>query len=160
MISQDTTPKFESEFRVARLEDLGGLLSLYQQLHTKEEPVAIDSHTKQIWNEILEDPRLYCFVISQGPKLLASCVLDVVPNLTRGGRPFGVLQNVVTDSELRGRGLGSQLIGNTLKFAWDKNCYQVLVQTGRPETLSFYRKQGFRDDSKIGLVAKPEWQTI
>jgi GNAT superfamily N-acetyltransferase len=160
MMSQSVSvePIIEFEFRIAKSEDLTDLLRLYQQLHPHEAPIQTDAQTLCTWKEILDDPRLYCFVIAQGSKLIASCVLDIVPNLTRGGRPFGVLQNVVTDEVSRGKGIGGKLIRQTLDFAWDKNCYQVLVQTGRPETVPFYCAQGFKDDSKIGLVAKPEWR--
>jgi ribosomal protein S18 acetylase RimI-like enzyme len=83
-------------------------------------------------------------------------MLDIVPNLTRGVRPFAVLQNVVTHCDYRGQGIGQLLNSHALAFAWEHNCYQVLVQTGRPEVVGFYEKLGFRKD-KIGMVAKPEW---
>lgn len=150
--------KREPEFRVARPEDFPELLGLYEQLHTRDDPPIAEGKAQSVWNQMLRDERLHCFVLASGVSLRATCILDIVPNLTRGVRPFGVLQNVVTHANDRGLGLGRRLVAETLAFAWEQGCYQVLVQTGRPEVVAFYEKVGFRADSKIGLVAKPEWK--
>ena len=39
-------------------------------------------------------------------QLVASCNLAVIPNLTRGGRAYGVIENVITDAAHRGQGRG------------------------------------------------------
>jgi GNAT superfamily N-acetyltransferase len=147
-------PKREPEIRLANANDLDALLDLYTHLHSSETKPPIDEKVLKTWGQILTDPRISCFVLSENSKLVSTCLLDIVPNLTRGIRPFGVLQNVVTSTEARGRGLGAKLIREALKFAWANDCYQVLVQTGQPEAIPFYEKLGFRQD-KVGLVMKP-----
>ena len=141
----------------AKTEDLEALLRLNHELHENETLLEITSKTEKIWGEIIDDRRLHCFMAYLDGEAVGTCMLDIVPNLTRGARPFGVLQNVVTAAKHRGKGIGRKLNQHVLNFAWSKNCYQVLVQTGRPAVTSFYEKLGFRPD-KIGLVAKPEWQ--
>lgn len=136
--------------------DLASILELLQHLHEQEPVLSVDSRVQEVWRQFLEDPRLHHFVCEQDNVLLGACVLDIVPNFTRGLRPFAVLQNVVTHRDFRGLGVGRRLNEFALKFAWEKNCYQVLVQTGRAEIVAFYQKLGFRKE-KIGLVAKPEW---
>lgn len=142
--------------RSAREEDLSAILELNHHLHEGEPLLSVDSHIKLVWSQILTDQRLECLVAEVKGTVIATCILDIVPNLTRGVRPFGVLQNVVTHKEYRGKGIGKKLNTFALEYAWSKNCYQVLVQTGRPEVTAFYQRIGFRAD-KIGLVAKPEW---
>jgi GNAT superfamily N-acetyltransferase len=127
---------------------------LYDVLHPAESSSVEATVVQAVWQEILKDPRLHCFVLERSGAIVATAVLDIVPNLTRGCRPFGVLQNVVTDGSMQGTGLGKKLIGDVLAFAWEQNCYQVLVQTGRPDVVGFYEKLGFTSE-KIGLVAKP-----
>lgn len=147
-------PDREPAFRAVRESDLPGILKLYAALHPGEASSHQDPGLRKVWQSMLADPRLHCFVLTEGNRLAATAVLDIVPNLTRGGRPFGVLQNVVTEPALQGRGLGKELVSQILDFAWEQNCYQVLVQTGRPEVVGFYERLGFTT-AKIGLVAKP-----
>ncbi|MCI5065659.1 GNAT family N-acetyltransferase [bacterium] len=150
------TKDYELSFREVVSADLPQILELYHHLHESEPVLTENAKIAAIWNQILHDSRLHCFVAVLGTTIVGSCTLDIIPNLTRGARSFGVLQNVVTDQHYRGRGIGRQLNQHALDFAWSQNCYQVLVQTGRPEAITFYEKLGFRRD-KIGLAAKPEW---
>lgn len=82
--------------------------------------------------------------------LAASCTLAVVPNLTHGVWPYGVIENVVTHSEHRRRGLGRAVLQAALAMAWDANCYKVTLTTGsrRESTLRFYERAGFIRGSK------------
>ena len=138
-------------------DDLAAVLLLNHHLHENEPKREIDTEISAVWEQILTDKRIKCFVAEIDREVVASCIIDIVPNLTRGVRPFGVLQNVVTHQDFRGKGIGKKLNLYALEYAWSQNCYQVLVQTGRPEVTSFYERLGFRPD-KIGLVAKPEWR--
>jgi GNAT superfamily N-acetyltransferase len=42
--------------------------------------------------------------------IIASCTLVVIPNLARGGQPYGLIENVVTHAAYRGRGFGKRLL--------------------------------------------------
>jgi GNAT superfamily N-acetyltransferase len=88
-------------------------------------------------------------------QVLATCVLAIIPNLTRGAQPFGLIENVVTASALRGQGIGHTLLQAALAFAWQERCYKVMLLTGRPEAVPFYERVGFQKNIKIGLIAKP-----
>jgi GNAT superfamily N-acetyltransferase len=83
--------------------------------------------------------------------------LIVIPNLTRGARPYGLIENVVTHPEYRKQGIGSNLLRYALRLAWEKQCYKVMLLTGRKqeETLRFYESVGFQRGIKTGFVAKP-----
>ena len=69
----------------------------------------------------------------------------VVPNLTRSGRPYGLIENVVTHADHRVRGYGKQLLQAAITAAWDADCYKVMLMTGskEPSTLAFYASAGF-----------------
>lgn len=146
----------DMEIREIERGDLKSLLELNNHLHESEAVLEATPAVNALWEQMLKDERLHCFVVEKCGELLATCTLDIVPNLTRGARPFAVLQNVVTHKDYRGQGIGGVLNQYALSFAWERNCYQVLVQTGRPEVVSFYERLGFRQD-KQGLVARPEW---
>ena len=141
--------------RLAGPDDLTGLLGLYQDLHSADEPLPAQEVLERVWSEILSNPWLHVFLVEQDGQLFSSCVLQVVPNLTRGARPYGLIENVVTRKDKRGRGLGSQVLNAALDLAWRKRCYKVMLLTGRkdPAVSRFYEKAGFKAGVKTGFVA-------
>ena len=84
--------------------------------------------------------------------LAASCTLVVVPNLTRGGRSYALIENVVTHHDFRSRGFGKQLLLAASDAARQVGCYKVMLMTGskKPETISFYLGAGF-EQTKTGF---------
>jgi GNAT superfamily N-acetyltransferase len=89
--------------------------------------------------------------------MIATCVLAIIPNLTRGARSFGVIENVVTNPNRRRTGVGRAIIAATLQAAWDADCYKVMLASGRDEdTLQFYERCGFKRGSKTYFeIRKP-----
>ena len=87
---------------------------------------------------------------------MAACHLVVVPNLTRGAKPYGVIENVVTRSKHRRQGIGTRLLRHVLEEAWSLGCYKVMLMTGREDAHPFYEKAGFKPGLKTAFVAKPE----
>jgi GNAT superfamily N-acetyltransferase len=85
------------------------------------------------------------------------CTITVIPNLTRGCRPYGVLENVVTHADHRNRGHGKAILAYALAHAWSQRCYKVMLLTGRKDdaTLRFYESAGFDRHDKQAFVAKP-----
>jgi GNAT superfamily N-acetyltransferase len=81
----------------------------------------------------------------------------MIPNLTRGCRPYGVIENVVTDAEFRRQGFGRAVLQHALAWAWKKSCYKVMLLTSRKDkgTLAFYEKAGFARGAKHAFLAKP-----
>jgi len=92
-----------------------------------------------------------------GSKLVASCTLTVIPNLTRGCRPYGVIENVVTHADHRRQGHGRAVLNEALRQAWAEGCYKVMLLTGRKDeaTLHFYESAGFDPSAKQAFIAKP-----
>ena len=83
--------------------------------------------------------------------------LNVIPNLTRGGAPYAIIENVVVDEAHRGQGIGKQIMAATLDVAWDAGCYKAELTTGsqRESTHAFYRACGMSSDSKTAFIARP-----
>ncbi len=107
--------------------------------------------------EILADLGTHIFLLEYEGAPVSSCVLDILPNLTRGARPYGLIENVVTRREFRNRGFGTALLGHALECAWNENCYKVMLLTGRsePGVFRLYEKAGFVRGVKEGLIAYP-----
>lgn len=141
------------EIRLVRREELPQLLGLCRQLHQdgwlEEGPAAL-----AIWEEIQNSSGYHIIVAGEGERLLSTCTLLVVPNLTHQGRPYGLIENVVTDRDHRGQGLASACLGFAKELAQQRGCYKLMLMTGRKDaaTLGFYASAGYRSEEKTAFV--------
>jgi GNAT superfamily N-acetyltransferase len=105
----------------------------------------------------MDDPKLFYFVGELEGALVASCTLTIIPNLTRGARPYGLIENVITHVDYRRRGFGTKLLQHALGVAWDHACYKVMLLTGRKDegVFRFYKEAGFQRGLKTGFIAYP-----
>jgi len=138
------------------------VLGLYRHLHEADEPLPNAPELHELWAKILGQPGLTCIVGEDEGGLVSSCCVAIVPNLTRGGRPYALVENVVTHRDFRKRGFATAIVKHALSLAWAAGCYKAMLLTGsrRPETLRFYEGCGFRSDDKIGFVAHPGDPTL
>jgi GNAT superfamily N-acetyltransferase len=146
----------ELTVRAGELADLDALRRLYTHLHSIDDPLP-EALAIQRWNAMLAQPGLTCLLGLHDRQLVSSCCLVIVPNLTRGGRSYALIENVVTDRNFRRRGFGRTLVQEALRRAWEADCYKAMLLTGsrRAETHRFYEACGFRSDEKSGFVARP-----
>ena len=137
-------------------DELFALLCLYAHLHPEDEMLPL-GEAAQIWKTLRQDPNQQCWGAYWNDLLAATCTLIVVPNLTRGGRPYGLIENVVTHPDHQRRGLGTAVLKQALQAAWEQGCYKVMLMTGSKNeaTLRFYEKAGFERGVKTGFVARP-----
>lgn len=149
----------EIRVRAMRKDELDQLLQLYTHMHDKPDaPLPPDEQLGPLWDEIVANPMLYYFVGEVDGKLVCSCTMAIIPNLTRGARPYGLIENVVTHRDYRKRGYGTRILQHALRVAWEQNCYKVMLLTGRKDeaTLRFYDRAGFKRGVKTGYIAHPE----
>ncbi len=141
--------------RAAGANDLPALLALYQQLHPQDAPMDVP-HARATFESILGNPLLELMVAEAEGVVVATCYLNVIPNLSRGLAPYAVLENVVTEQRLRGQGIGKAMVAHALARAWQRGCYKVMLQTGsqRESTHQFYRACGFSSSEKFAFVAR------
>jgi GNAT superfamily N-acetyltransferase len=134
--------------------DLPQLLALYPHLGPGDRLPSVE-----IARGRLEELQRYrgsaIFIGILDEAIVASCTLVVIPNLTRGGLPYALIENVVTHADHRGRGFGKQLLRAAVAAAWAADCYKVMLMTGskKPSTLSFYVSAGF-EQSKTGFQVR------
>ncbi|MES2604160.1 MAG: GNAT family N-acetyltransferase [Pseudomonadota bacterium] len=149
-----------AEFSIRRLhkEDLDSLLLLYKHLHAEDVALPERSRIEAVWSDIFGNPSYRYFGGFINEQLVSSCNLSVVPNLTRGCAPFGLIENVVTHADHRRQGYGKALLAHALNSAWSCDCYKVMLMTGRKDeaTLEFYASAGFDSQEKRAFVAKPK----
>lgn len=144
--------------RPIRASELPQLLDLYTHLHTHDAPLPEQDALAALWESIVRDPRLLYVVAEIDGRLAATCTLTTIPNLTRGARPYGLIENVVTHPDYRRQGLGQQVLRYALGHAWSQGCYKVMLLTGSKDeaTLRFYERAGFARGIKTGFIATPD----
>jgi GNAT superfamily N-acetyltransferase len=145
------------KIRLIQANELNQLLVLYAHLHRSDDPLPDESVVQAVWQELLANPRYKYFGGYLGPELICSCTLTVIPNLTRGCKPYGVIENVVTHASHRNQGHGKALLAHALAHAWSVGCYKVMLLTGRKDeaTFKFYESAGFDRHGKQAFLAKP-----
>jgi ribosomal protein S18 acetylase RimI-like enzyme len=139
----------EAIIRCATEHDLPEVLNLYRHLHPHEAQLA-PATAERVWSNMLTSDFMTVIVAEAVGQLLASCTLAIVPNLSRGGRSYGVIENVVTHADHRKRGLGRRVLAHALDIASQADCYKVHLATGskRESTLRFYEEAGFERGGK------------
>jgi GNAT superfamily N-acetyltransferase len=145
------------EIREIRESELGELLALYRYLHESDDPLPASDVVEGIWKQIQVDPNLKYWGVFMDGRLVSSCALCIILNLTRGCRPYGVIEQVVTHIDHRRKGYGKAVLKAALSYAWSRNCYKVMLLTGRKNeaTYQFYESVGFDRHAKQAFLAKP-----
>lgn len=138
--------------RTASQTDLPGLLALYAQLHN--EPIPPIDELQTLWQKILSDPGQRVLLGIENHKTVSSCVLVIVQNLTHGGRPYALIENVVTDRDYRKKGYATAVLNHARDIAQRENCYKIMLMTGSKEesTLRFYERAGYNRTGKTAFV--------
>ncbi|MEM7171908.1 MAG: GNAT family N-acetyltransferase [Pseudomonadota bacterium] len=145
----------EVTIRDAVEADYESLKALHEQLH-ENDPTFGPAH-RRVFAQILESPWLRLFVLEAvDGSLMASCYLNIIPNLSRGAAPYGVIENVITCQSSRRRGYGKAVMTHAIEVAWVVGCYKVMLMTGskRENTHSFYRACGFSGEEKTAYIMR------
>jgi GNAT superfamily N-acetyltransferase len=145
------------QVRQARHDDFDAVMNLYRQLQP-DDPVLKDGRDKDVFESILSSGMLHLFLLEDDSEnIVASCYLNIIPNITRAASPYAIIENVITEQTQREKGLGKRLMAEVLEFAWSHGCYKAMLQTGssRAGTHAFYRACGFSATNKTGYVARP-----
>ena len=126
--------------REVREDEYEQLMKLYCQLHETSVPEY--------------NPDYHFIVAEEDGKIVSTCTCIIVPNLTHGPRSYAFVENVVTDSEYRGRGLATACLDKAKEIAKTENCYRLILMTGSKleSTLNFYRRAGYDDKEKTGFI--------
>ena len=141
------------KIKKAGKDDLSALLELYTYLND-DPPQEITARVKKIYLSVLNDKNNNILLGHIGDKLVSSCTIIIIKNLTRNQRPYALIENVVTHAEYRNRGFASALLGRACEIAKKNNCYKIMLLTGSKKegTLRFYENCGFNRADKTGFV--------
>jgi GNAT superfamily N-acetyltransferase len=144
------------EYNVRRIkkDELEKLLELYSFLNPDDTRPARADLT-EAWEHIFDNEDKFIYlVIEDNGIFVASCNVSIIPKLTRGAKPFAVIENVITHPDYLRRGLGKKIINEALSIAKNNNCGKAMLLSNykRKEAHLFYENLGFNSDEKKGFV--------
>lgn len=139
--------------REVKESELEELLNLYGYLKS-DDILEKNNETIIVWENILEYKNQHIIVVEIDEKIVSSCVVTIIPNLTHNSRPYAVVENVVTDLNYRKQGLATACLDYAKSLAIKENCYKLMLLTGskRESTLKFYEKAGYNRNDKTAFV--------
>lgn len=138
------------EIRECELQEL---LELYLNLHEDTVP-EMTENLKKTWETIMRDENHHIIVKEADGRIVSSCVCVIIPNLTRGIRPYAFVENVVTHADYRGRGYATECLAYAQRIAKEESCYKMMLLTGSKEeaTLRFYEGAGYNSTDKTAFI--------
>jgi len=129
--------------------DLNALMELYIQLSPTN--IGLSDEKKEIiWSEIQKNKNITYLGVFEDNKLISSCFIAIIPNLTNQGKSIGYIENVITDVNYRRKGVGKKLMQKAIEIAQENNCCKIFLESGisRVEAHKFYKSIGFDDTNK------------
>jgi ribosomal protein S18 acetylase RimI-like enzyme len=133
--------------REATVGDLPRLVFLYEQLAEGrlEAKPAPEAQARKLLVELSSQPGRALVVAEVDGIVVGTLDLLIVANLTHGGAPWGVIENVVVDESARRSGVGGTLIEDAVRRCTDAGCYKIQLLSNKRRTAAheFYRNVGF-----------------
>jgi len=132
--------------RSAKVADLAALCELYRQLNPDDPPWASETVALDVLAGVLGHAGTTILIGEVDGSCVSTCMLVVCPNFSRSGRPFALIENVVTHRDHRRQGYGRRIVQRAIEAAHQQGCYRVSLMTGsqRQETLRFYEETGLQ----------------
>ena len=139
--------------REATDNDLGELLELYTHLNNNVMPTT-NERAEDVWTKIRKDANHHVIVAEYDGRIVSSCILLIVPNLTHNQEPYALIENVVTHTDHRNRGFASAVLESARDIAVGEGCYKISLMTGskRDSTLRFYENAGYNRNDKTAFI--------
>ena len=114
--------------RFAGKNDLKEIQKLYKELRPFD-PDLEDNFAQQTWINLIADPQTHIIVADIEGVLASNCALNINNSIANGGRPFGIIEHVITSSNFRRMGLSQHVLKFAISLAWQKTvikscCYQ------------------------------------
>lgn len=136
------------DVRRARPADGEALVRLLSQLHPTypPDPAAAD----EVIEAASQDPCRALLVATVDDEAVGTADLVMVPNMTHGGRPWAVVENVVIDEPWRGQGIGRALMDEIDVLTRAAGCYMVQLVSldHRHGAHAFYTSIGYASNAR------------
>lgn len=129
------------EIALAVPGDIVAILALQTQIYRVD---SLASNSQEVLENQLNDPACQVLVAKLDGKIIGAATIYFIQVAARG-KPYALLEGLVTDKSQRGKGYGTELFKKTIEIAKSKNCYKMIFTSGmdREEAHKFYENLGF-----------------
>jgi GNAT superfamily N-acetyltransferase len=136
----------ELELRKATETDVPSILSLYAQLGEDDGSVLGLEDAAGIFSRMGHYPDYGIYIATLGEQAVGTFALLIMDNLGHRGTPSAVLEDVVVDGSLRGKGIGKQMMEYAHELCRQKGCYKMTFSSNRNREAAhrFYESLGFK----------------
>jgi GNAT superfamily N-acetyltransferase len=140
-------------YRAADEGDVAVLLQLYQQLSSGHSALS-ESRLRELIRRIATYPDYTVYLALDGDQVVGTFALLIMDALGDRLAPAGVVEDVVVDSAVRGRGIGKAMMKFALEKCRNAGCYKMALSSNinRPEAHRFYESLGFEKHGYSFLV--------
>lgn len=76
--------------------------------------------------------------------IVALGTIIIEPKIIRGGKSVGHIEDIVTSSKYRGKGLGQDILELLIQEGREKNCYKIILDC-KDNLKGYYGKSGFKE---------------
>ncbi|EEA93489.1 GNAT family N-acetyltransferase [Pseudovibrio sp. JE062] len=136
------------------IDDYEDYLGLLHEL-TGGVPLARGEEGRAHFAKLLDHDGTMVFGLEIYDQIVSCATLHILPNMTYGGRPYCLVENVVTLQAYRGRGFGRMVMDTLRNEAWQANAYKIMLLTGKDRgAKGFYESLGYKADQKHGMVLR------
>ena len=141
----------ELEIRTAKEEDFVGLMKLLTELSkTTEKNLLKNFNPLKSFQKILANENESILVSVYDKRLISSVTMIIKDNISHGGLPYCHIENVVTEAELRNRGIGLLNLQFAITIARISQCYKVILNC-KPNLINFYKKVNLQVSGEIEM---------
>lgn len=138
--------------RKAKVEDFPRIIEMLNELSPMKdvEESKADINLRAILEQILSNEDYMVVVAEAEGEIVSTATLLIQRNFTHGGRPYGHIENVVTDSKYRGSSIGKKVVEHLVELASSMNCYKVILNCSN-ENVGFYKRCGFETNGEVEM---------
>lgn len=105
--------------------------------------------------QLLAQPGTTLWGAKRAGRVEAMATLHVMVNMTWSGRPYALVENVITSAKLRGQGLGRAVMQRLIADARQQGAYKIMLLTGKARAAAgFYAALGFDADEKQAMILR------
>ncbi len=145
--------------RRAEERDIPALVELLKELFSIEEDFSFDpAKQERGLRELLRLPEERCVMVAEDAagKAAAMATMQFVFS-TAEGAPSGWIEDMVVRKDLRGQGVGREILSALLAWGASKGAtrFQLLADKGNAPALDFYKKTGWSGTQLVCLRARP-----
>ena len=131
--------------RAAEPRDLPGVLALYAQPGMDDGKTLPIQDAEHIFARFAAYPDYTLYVAEANRQIVGSFALLVMDNLGHLGAPSAIVEDVVVDPAVQGRGIGKAMMNFAVAQARAKHCYKLVLSSNakRERAHAFYEALGF-----------------